>query len=358
MSFGAPERTIRPAREEAASAEKRPLRDDEADQPPGEETLDEGRRRFLAAGALAPLMLAGGCGEPPPLIRVGGGLEIGSGPLFLARDLGFYDEAILRLVEMPSNAASLMSLATGDLEAATLTLDECLYAREGGVDVRVILVLDYSAGADVVMSRPEIRHPRDLKGRRIGVDETAGGVLVLAKLLQAAGLAAGEVDKVRIGADPLRAYQAGEVDALVSREPLATRLEAAGARRLFDSTAFPGLIVDVLAARADALEHAPENFHKLLEGYFQALGHLQRTPDEAIRYMAPRMGASPDDLRLARRGIRYVDLEANHAWLAGQAPGLAAAAGDAARILADAGLLARMPALAGLADHRFLPGPA
>lgn len=320
--------------------------------------MDEGRRRFLAAGALAPLALAGGCGEPPPLTRVGGGLGVGAEPLFLARELGFYDEATLRLVEMPSSAASLMSLATGDLEAATLTLDECLYAREGGVDVRVILVLDHSTGGDVVMSRPEIRHPQDLKGRRVGVEETAAGVLVLAKLLQAAGLAAGAVDKVRIGADPLQTYRADEVDALVTREPFATRLEAAGARRLFDSTAFPGLIVDVLAARADALEHAPENFRRLLGGHFRALDHLQRAPDEAIRRMAPRMGASPDDLSLARRGIRYVDLEANRAWLAGQAPGLAAAAGDVARIMSDAGLLARMPALTGLADPRFLPGPA
>lgn len=320
--------------------------------------MDKGRRRFLAAGALTPLVLAGGCSEPPPLTRVGGGVWIGSEPLFLARELGLHDEGTLRLVEMPSNSASLMSLATGDIEAATLTLDECLYAREGGVDVRVVLVFDYSAGGDVVMSRPEIRHPRDLKGRRIGVEETAAGTLVLAKLLQAAGLAAGEVDTVRISGDHLRVYQAGEFDAVVSREPVATRLEAAGAHRLFDSTAFPGLIVDVLAARADALEQAPENFQRLLGGYFQALGHLQRAPDEAIRRMAPRMGMSPDDVRLAQRGIRYMGLEANRTWLAGRAPALIAAADNAARIMADAGLLARMPVLTGLADPRFLPGPA
>lgn len=320
--------------------------------------MDKGRRRFLASGALAPLVLAGGCGEPPPLTRVGGGLGIGSEPLFLARELGLYDDDTLRLVEMPSSSASLMSLATGDLEAAALTLDECLYAREGGVDVRVIVVFDHSAGGDVVMGRPEISHPRDLKGRRVGVEETATGTLVLAKLLQAAGLTAGELDTVRIGTDPLQAYQAREVDAVVSREPVATRLESAGARRLFDSTAFPGLIVDVLAARADALEQAPENFRGLLAGHFQALDHLQRAPDEAIRRMAPRLGASPDDLRLARRGIRYVGLESNRTWLAGPTPALVAAAGDVARIMADAGLLARMPALTGLADPRFLPGPA
>ncbi len=63
---------------------------------------------------------------PVPLTRVGGILWVGYEPLFLARDLGRYDAGTLRLVEMPSNTANLMALATGELEAATLTLDEFL----------------------------------------------------------------------------------------------------------------------------------------------------------------------------------------------------------------------------------------
>lgn len=317
--------------------------------------MNKGRRRFLAATALTPLALTA-CGAPPPLTRVGGIMWIGYEPLFLARELGLYDPDVLRLVEMPSNSANLMSLATGDVEAATLTLDECLLAREGGLDVRAILVFDYSAGADVIMCRPDIERLADLKGKRIGVEETAAGALMISKLLESAGLSPDEVVKVRVTADrQLQAYLAGEADVLVSWEPYATQLQALGARRLFDSRAFPGLIVDVLVARADALERAPDSFRQLLAGHFRALDHLQRAPDDALARMAPRLGVSPDELRVAQQGLRFMDLPANLDWLAGDDARLVPAAGNVARIMTDAGLLRRTPPLDGLADPRFLP---
>jgi NitT/TauT family transport system substrate-binding protein len=320
--------------------------------------MDKGRRRFLAAGALAPLVLSA-CGSQPPLTRVGGILWIGYEPMFLARELGLYDPGTLRLVEMPSNTTNLMSLATGDVEAATLTLDEYLLARDGGLDVRAILVFDYSAGADVVMSRPGIERVEDIKGKRIGVEETAAGALMLAKLLETAGLAPDEVVKVHVTGDrQLRAYHAGEVDLLVSWEPYATQLQAQGARRLFDSRRFPGLIVDVLAARADALERAPGNFRQLLAGYFQALDHLHRSPDDAFHRMAPRQGMRPDEVRTALQGLHFMNLASNRSWLAGDQPGLVPVAGNVARIMVSNGLLKQAPVLEKLTDPQFLPESA
>lgn len=318
--------------------------------------MDECRRRFLVASALAPLALAGACSAPPPLTRVGGILWIGCEPLFLARELGRYDADALRLVEMPSSTFSLMALATGELEAATLTLDECLLAREGGLDVRVILVFDTSAGADAVMSRPGIERLEDIKGKRIGVEETAAGALVLAKVLEKAQLAPDEVVRVQVTGDRhLQAYMVGEVDVLVTWEPFATQLQALGARRLFDSRDFPGLVVDVLVARADALERTPEAFRQLLAGHFQALDYLRASPDDAFRRMAPRLGVSPDDVRAALQRVRLMDRAANRGWLDGPRPGLVPAAENVARVMASSGLLKQVPALEGLADPRFLP---
>lgn len=319
--------------------------------------MDKGRRRFLAASALTPLVLSSACSDPPPLTRVGGIIWIGYEPLFLARDLGLYDSDALRLVEMPSNTANLMALATGDLEAASLTLDECLLAREGGLDVRAILVFDYSAGADVIMSRPGIERLADIRGKRIGVEETAAGALMLAKLLEAAKLAPNDVVKVRLTADHHeQAYLAGEVDVLVSWEPYATQLQAKGARRLFDSSQFPGLIVDVLVARAEALDRAPESFRQLVAGHFKALAYLHRSPDDALRRMTPRQGMSPDALRAILKGVHFIDAEANRRWLGGPSPGLVPAADRVARIMVANGLLKQVPSLQGLADTRFLPG--
>jgi NitT/TauT family transport system substrate-binding protein len=322
----------------------------------GEKTMNEGRRRFMRASALAPLMLAGACSTPPPLTRIGGILWIGYEPLFLAREMGLFDDGMVRLVEMPSNTANMMSLVTGDLEAATLTLDEYLLAREGGLDLRAILVFDDSAGADVIMCRPGINHLADLKGKRIGVEETAAGALMLAKTLETAKLSPADVIKKRITGDRhVRAYVTGEVDALVTWEPFATQLQAQGAHRLFDSAHFPGLIVDVLVARADALERSPDTFRYLLAGYFRALDYLHASPNDAIARMAPRLGVTPDEVRAAQRGIRYMDLAANRGWLDGSRPELAPAADHVGRIMIANGLLRGAPVLQGLADPRFLP---
>lgn len=314
------------------------------------------RRRLLQAGLALPLFAAA-CTRPRPLVRVAGIVWVGYEPLFLARELGRFDERALRLVEMPSNSASLRALASGQVEAAALTLDECLLAREGGLDLHVILVFDDSAGADVIMAGPELSTPAALAGRRIGVEETAAGALMLAKTLETAGLRADQVIKVALTADQQEdAYRKGEVDALVSFEPYATRLEALGARRLLDSRAFPGLIVDVLAARADALAAAPENFGALLEAYFAALAHLRNAPRAAAARMAPRLGLAPDAVLAAFQGVRMHDLDANRDWLAGRTPRLITAARNVAGLMRATGLLHGAVALDGLADGRFLPG--
>jgi len=141
---------------------------------------------------------------------------------------------------------------------------------------------------------------------------------------------------------------------LVTWEPFATQLQAQGARRLFDSRDFPGLVVDVLVARADALERTPEAFRQLLAGHFQALDYLRASPDDAYRRMAPRLGLSPDEVRAALQRVRLMDRAANRGWL-GPRPGLVSAAENVARIMASSGLLKQVPALEGLADPRFLP---
>ena len=289
-------------------------------------------------------------------MRVAGIVWIGYEPMFLARELGYYHQSRLRLVEASSNTTSLMALATGDVEAATLTLDEVLTAREGGLDVRVILVFDESAGADVVMAAPGIRTLADLRGKRIGVEDTAVGALILAKLLEMAQLTPGEIVKVPLTAERhLSAYGAGEVDAVVSFEPYATQLANKGAHRLLDSTQFPGLVVDVLAARAEALQAAPDQFRQLCAGYFHALTHLQRAPAQASRPIAERMGIRPAEVLDALDGVHMLDLADNHTWLAPPKPELLSAARSVAELMHRARLLARLPDLDGLADARFLP---
>ncbi|KTG15946.1 MULTISPECIES: ABC transporter substrate-binding protein [unclassified Guyparkeria] len=317
------------------------------------------RRRFLSIGTLAPLAGLLGCEEREPLLRVSGITWVGYEPLFLARQLQLLPPDRIRLIDSPSNTNSLMQLATGEVEAATLTLDEFILARAGGIPVQVALVFDTSQGADVVMSRPEITTVSQLAGRRIGVEETAAGALMLRKSLEAADLSPDDVIRVPlIGGQHLAAFRSGRVDAVISYEPYASRLESIGARRLHDSSAFPGLIVDVLAVHERAFSQQPQALRALFNAHFEALSVLRANPGRAYRLMAPRLGLTTEEARRAFEGIRLFDISANREWLDASAQPFRQAATDVARIMQANALVDHTPPLSAVATARFLPeGP-
>ncbi|MFI9655075.1 ABC transporter substrate-binding protein [Guyparkeria sp. GHLCS8-2] len=317
------------------------------------------RRQFLVTGALAPLATLFGCDTREPLLRVSGITWVGYEPLFLARELGLLPPERIRLIESPSNTNSLMQLASGEVEAATLTLDEFIMARAGGIPVRIALVFDTSQGADVVMARPGIDRVEDLAGHRIGVEETAAGALMLRKSLEAGGLIPDDVIRVPlIGGAHMAAYQNGEIDAVISYEPFASRLAALGATRLYDSSAFPGLIVDVLAVSERAISHHYTALASLLTAYFEALAVVKSSPERAHRLMAPRLGLTVEQTAEAYQGIALLSLNDNHAWLEPPATPLREAARTVAEIMQSNALIDQIPDLSDLATARFLPeGP-
>jgi NitT/TauT family transport system substrate-binding protein len=258
-----------------------------------------------AAGALA------GCAAPQPPLRVGSIVFPGYEMVFLARDLGLLDERQVRLIEMPSNTDTLRALASGQLEAANLTLDECISARAEGLDLRVLAVLDISAGADAVYSRRPMALAQ-LAGKRIAVEDSAVGATVLAALLDAAGLRPDQIVKVpTVLPSSGRAFASGRADVVITAEPWASQIEAAGGHRLFDSTAMPGRIVDVMVAQAQAVRLRPEAVGHLVRAHFSGLAHWRQQPEDAARRLAPRLEIAPEQVAGVFRGLELPDRARN-----------------------------------------------
>ena len=197
-----------------------------------------------------------GCsGEPQLPFRVGTNVWPGYEPLYLAREQGLYPpSAGLRLVEYTSASEVIQAFRNGTIDAAALTLDEVLLLAETTPDLGIVLVLDISHGADVILAQPAISSLRDLKGKRVGLESTALGAYVLTRALQTAGMRQDDVRKISLEVDEHeQAFKKGRVDAVVTFEPVRTRLMASGARQLFDSSMLPGEIVDVLVVRRTLL---------------------------------------------------------------------------------------------------------
>ena len=309
------------------------------------------RRRFLATAsslalAAGGLSLTGCAGNQEPGLRIATNQWIGYELLYLGQELAAEDAATahnrIRLIELLSNTDSIQALAAGTIDGAGLTLDEAITARAAGLDLKIVLVFDFSAGADVLLARPGITRLDQLKGRQIGVEQTGVGALMLDSAMKQAGLARGDVRVISMTADQhLAAFRQAKVDALVTFEPFASQIIAAGGQPLFDSRAIPGGIVDVLAISGQALADNPNTLRTLLSRYFSALHYLRQQPDDASRRMAPRLGLTPAGVQASYASLILPDLAENHRLLGGALSPLETTAAHLAAVMRRENLLAR-----------------
>lgn len=269
--------------------------------------------RAAAASLTALALFLGGCGTPdePPL-RVATIEWIGYQPLNIALEQDELPRDEIRIAHFTSNTESLRAFRNGNVDAATLTLDEALLLRADGHDIRVILLMDYSHGADSILARPGIESLAELEGQRVGVENSAATAYLLARGLEHGGVDADAVEVTRVDAGRhAQAFRQGEVDALATFEPIRSRLLREGAVELFNSTRIPGEIVDVLVVRRSALDLHRQHLADLVDAWFRGLEHLERDPANSRAIIARHTNLSRGDLQEALAGVKFPSLAEN-----------------------------------------------
>lgn len=310
-------------------------------------------RLWLVIALLSSLLA--GCHHSATPLRVGTNVWPGYEPLYLARANGYYSDGI-KLVELPSASDVIDALRMGQLEAGALTLDEVLSLVQEGEDLVVILVFNTSMGADVMLARPDIRSLSDLRGRTIATETTAVGALMLHGALAQAGLNISDVSVRHLPlTEHLEAYRNGRADAVITFEPYASALAAAGAELLFDSSAIPGQIVDVLAVRRDALHAQHHNLKLLLDGYFRARHDMTDDPLASLRVMNQRLKMPEDELPRLFDGMLLPGIAQNSELLSGAPSQLTRSSETLATLMQQQQLLPAVPVLERFTSANWLP---
>jgi len=307
----------------------------------------------LAAGALV-LSLLGCAREPEPALRIGTNVWIGSEPLYLARELGRFDPAAVQLVEYPSASEVLRAFRNQAIDGMVISLDELFGLAVEGFDPRIILVVDVSHGADVVVGRNGMRTMHDLKGRSVAVESSALGAFVLSRALAVNNMQPSDVNVVHLESNEQpAAFEKGQVDGAVTFDPYRGQFLRAGAQTLFDSTQIPGEIVDLLAVRQAALDRHPKAIQTLLTGWFDALDYLKKDPNDAARRMGIRQQRSGEEFLMGLKGLHVPTREENLRMIGGSSPELAVTGRRLMTLMVDAKLLRSGIDIEGV----FAPGP-
>lgn len=310
---------------------------------------------IFITGYLILFLILSGCTEMPESpLRIGTNVWLGYEPLYLARDLGHYHETQVKLIEMTSSTEVMQAIRNGTLEGAALTLDEVLTLLDDKLDLRVILIMDFSHGGDVLMAKPYIKNIRQLKGKYIAVETTAVGAIMLDGALATAGMSLADIHITPCLIDEQILCYA-TVDAVVTFEPVRTQLLDMGAHQLFDSSQIPGRIIDVLVVTTDTMHTRPKVLKQLLSGYFKARKYLDDHPIAAAKRISARQKITPEQVLIAFKGLKLPSLHENKNLLQGDESPLQITSTELSHFMFNKNMLKHIPKLQALMNSQFLP---
>ena len=296
------------------------------------------------------------CTTPPSSpLRIGANLWTGYETLYLARNLGYYDQQPIKLVDYPSGTEEVRAYRNHEIEGAGLSIDQALSIAATQDNIKIITIMDVSHGGDVILGKPEIANIKALKGKRVGVESTALGAFFISRALEKNGMSVKDIQIVSLElTEHERAYKQGKVDAVVTFGPARIKLLAAGAKLLFDSSQIPGEIVDILAVSKEAITNSSDTIQSLVNGRFRALDYLEKNPQDAASRIAKRTQVTPEQILNAFKGLRQPNLQENQKLLDKSDPALVNSMRKLVQIMVENKLLPKAIDPVNLLDDRFV----
>ncbi len=262
-------------------------------------------------------------GAAAETLHLGYSTWVGYGPLFLARDKRFFDEAgvNVELTNIEDPKLRFAALAAGKLDGLVTTLDTMSLYWKPTFQIQAVLGLDDSKGGDGIVSKASIKSIKGLRGKRVAFNEGSVSHFFLSVLLRENGMTEKDLKGVNMRQDDAgAAFIGGKVDAAVTWEPwLARAKRAPGSHILVDSSKTPGLIVDILVIRRDVINAHPGAVKAAVQGWYKAIEYWKRNGDDADAVMAKAVGGWLKDVKTFKEtleGVRYYDEAINKAYMA------------------------------------------
>ncbi len=242
---------------------------------------------------------------------------------FLARDLGYLEGVPVELVDMRTPAEVRRAYRNGLLDGVAVTTQYAVEFAAWKGDDRIALVIDVSDGADALVARRGIDSVADLRGKRIGLENTTLGPMIALRALEKHGVSRDEVTFVPIDFPEQRAaFENGTVDAMVTYEPVRSQLLTMGGKVLFSSHDMPNEVVNVLVVHGKVIDRRQADLRRLIDGWFRAVHYMETNPDDGARRISPREDLDPDQVERALQGVRLLDRSENLKLLSGPHPPL------------------------------------
>ena len=314
--------------------------------------------RTLALLTLLSLVLSA-CGPAAApertALKVGYVLWPGFYPLLIAKEKGFFEKHGVTVEPKfyGTTTEEYADYAAQNLDGMGLVIGDLLPLSTGDSS-RIIMVTDFSNGADQVVASKDIASIADLRGKRIGVKLGSFGELLVRKMLEENGMGVGDITFVDVAPELLPASFGSQVDAGHTYDPFTSQSLAKGGHVIYDSSDVPGLIPDVIAFSTKTVETRPAELQAFVDAWFEAQIWWKENPAEAAELLAKATGLKPEEISSV--GVQLQDLAGNQAaFTPGTDTGsLYFTAQEYIKFLSVVGLLSTAPNVETLLDPTFI----
>ena len=286
-------------------------------------------RKLVTTAASTLALLAGaGAASAADEIRVLTPTWLGFAPLYVAQDLGCFEENDLAVsMTFEDDLTNKMAaMQRGDIEVLMRSVGEYQgRPRDPSTPGIIIGTIDESAGGDGVITDEAIQSVADLAGKTIAAEPNIPSRLLLQMELKEAGLTLDDLTVVDIAtADTAAVFSDESIAAIATYEPFMSQAIQAsgrpGARVLVSSNDHPGLIIDTIVARNDDLAANPDKYRRFLSCIYQAVDFIEASPGEFAEMIAPHFGLTPEEVaEVVSSSITFNNLEEAKAYMG--APG-------------------------------------
>lgn len=210
---------------------------------------------------------------------------------------------------------SLTAFYSGQVDGICIAASDAIAPLNEGVDFKVVLVNDNSAGADalVVQKDSGIASVADLKNKTIATEVGTLEHMFLLKILDDNGMSIDDVNFMNMTInDAGPAFISGSIDAAVLWEPtLSTTVKESGGTILYSTESEPGLIPDTLAVRQEVLDSSADNVQKIVDSWFAGVEKLNAEDEEFIQAVCDGAELEVEEYKNMLKGVTLFDKTMN-----------------------------------------------
>ena len=250
-----------------------------------------------------------------PTYRIGLGPWVGFGPLYLAKEKGYFDEAGINvdLVVLTGLAERNSALKSGKVAALAAPVDYFVLSAGNNLETSIVMAIDESVGGDGIVAKENIKTIEDLKGKKVAFQRGLPGEFFLRTLLKDHNVSIKDMETLDMEtAQAGAAFLTGNVDAAVVWEPWLTKAKEEGGGHILASTKeYRDLIVDVLAFNKDVVSQKPQDVQKIVDAVQKAIDYWRHNTEEANRIMAPYFQLDATKYAKILSGASFTDIERN-----------------------------------------------